>query len=143
MSEKLVRVGCSEFSFIFSLTNGGCSDRPDWGGSRLAKYSFRPHDEGSKCFCKRRKLELYNGFDKSNVEIVAARHELFEVDSTSVTFMRHHACIKLAAAGSSLLNCFCLFFCSTFSAKPEPIIPPGNVQKATPTMHKPVAMTFP
>ncbi|RNA01285.1 hypothetical protein BpHYR1_023833 [Brachionus plicatilis] len=51
--------------------------------------------------------------------------------------------MRLAAAGSNRLNCFFLFLCSTLRAKPEPIIPPGSVQNATPTIHKVVATILP
>lgn len=40
---------------------------------------------------------------------------------------RQHTCIRHAAAGICLLKCFCLCFCCTFRAKPEPRIPCGEI----------------
>lgn len=40
---------------------------------------------------------------------------------------RQRTCIRHAAAGICLLKCFCLCFCCTFRAKPEPRIPCGEI----------------
>ena len=86
---------------------------------------------------------IYIGFEISNVATVATKHDTFDDDIERVAFMRHHDWIRVAAAGSKRLNCFFLFFCSTFKAKPEPIIPPGRVQKATPTIQSVVDTILP